>query len=197
MFTLLIKYKEEDIMNTNIYFVRHAASTYTPEEIIRPLSDKGIEDAKRVTELLSKEDITHVISSPYKRARQTIEGIAGHFGLNIITEEDFRERRLADNPVDNFEEAIVKVWESFNFSFPGGETGNAAQDRGVLALKNILNKYSGGNIVIGTHGNIMALIMNFYDKRYNYEFWKSLNMPDIYKLSFYNEKLEEVKQIWT
>lgn len=184
-------------MNTNVYFVRHAASTYTPEEITRPLSEKGIKDAERVTRLLSKEVITHVISSPYKRALQTIKGTADHFGFNIIIEEGFRERKLADSPVNNFEEAILKVWESFEFSFPGGETGHAAQYRGVQALKEALKKYSGGNIVIGTHGNIMALIMNFYDKRYNYEFWKSLNMPDIYKLSFHNEKLEEVKQIWT
>jgi 2,3-bisphosphoglycerate-dependent phosphoglycerate mutase len=66
-------------MITNIYFVRHADSSYTPEELNRPLSEKGIKDAKKVTELLSHENITKVISSPYKRAIQTVEGTIIYF----------------------------------------------------------------------------------------------------------------------
>lgn len=42
----------------------------------------------------------------------------------------------------------------------------------------------------------MVLIMNYYDKKYNYDFWERLNMPDIYKLSFENEVLIDVKHIW-
>lgn len=58
---------------TNIYFVRHANSSYSTDELNRPLSEKGINDAKKVTELLSHENISKVISSPYKRAIQSIE----------------------------------------------------------------------------------------------------------------------------
>lgn len=36
-------------MTTNLYFVRHAHSTYTPDELGRPLSEKGIQDARMVT----------------------------------------------------------------------------------------------------------------------------------------------------
>gem|GEM_PF-7099402 len=31
---------------------------------------------------------------------------------------------------------------------------------------NILEKYKGENVVIGTHGNIMVLIMNFFDSQF-------------------------------
>lgn len=183
-------------MNTNIYFVRHAQSTYTPEEMSRPLSDRGLKDANHVTKLLSGENIIHVMSSPYRRAIQTVEGIANLFGLGISIDDGFRERKLADISVDNFEEIILKYWENFDFSLSGGESGYFAQNRGVKSLKNILDKYNGQNIVIGTHGNIMVLIMNYYDKTYNYDFWSNLNMPDIYKLSFQNGNLIEVKRIW-
>jgi 2,3-bisphosphoglycerate-dependent phosphoglycerate mutase len=183
-------------MITNIYFVRHADSSYTPEELNRPLSEKGIKDAKKVTELLSYENITKVISSPYKRAIQTVEGTANHFALSISTDEGFRERKLADGSITNFDEVILKYWENFDFSLPEGETGYFAQDRGVQSLKNVLSTYCGENIAIGTHGNIMVLIMNYYDKKYNYDFWEGLNMPDIYKLSFENEALIDVKHIW-
>ncbi len=37
---------------TQIYFVRHAHSVYTPEERERPLSEKGRNDAQSVAELL-------------------------------------------------------------------------------------------------------------------------------------------------
>lgn len=182
-------------MVTSVYFVRHAHSTYTSDELNRPLSQQGIEGADKVTKLLSKENITDVISSPYKRAVQTVEGIAKLCGLEVITEEAFKERKLADKSVDNFEEAVVKAWEDLNFALPGGETGYYAQERGVQALERLLKEYRGRNIVIGTHGNIMVLIMNYYDSKFNYEFWCDLNMPDIYKLSFEDGNLIEVQRL--
>ncbi len=177
-------------MHTNIYLVRHAHSTYTPDELGRPLSEKGKKDAKRVTELLKNRHIDVVISSPYRRAIETVEGIA----LPIIEMEDFKERRLAKQPVDDFEAAIYKVWHDEDFAFDGGESNKEAQERGIRALKKVLTEYSGKNIVIGTHGNIMVLIMNYYDSIYHYEFWKRLSMPDIYQLTF-NEKQQLIKVI--
>lgn len=104
---------------------------------------------------------------------------------------------MADGSVDNFDEVILKYWQNFDFSLPGGETGYyLAQDRGVKSIENILDKYKGEDIVIGAHGNIMVLIMNYYDKKYNYNFWSNLTMPDIYKLSFKSRNLVEVTRIW-
>ena len=53
----------------------------------------------------------------------------------------------------------------------------------------------GKNIVIGTHGNIMVLIMNHFDAQYDYSFWKELKMPDVYRMTFDGLKLKEVKRI--
>ena len=183
-------------MTTNVYFVRHADSIYTPDELNRPLSEAGIKYASQVTKLLSVENITQVISSPYKRAIQTVEGIADFMGLNISIMEDFKERKLAAKPVENFHEVVLMAWENLDFALPGGESGYSAQGRGVRSLKNSLDKYPEGNIVIGTHGNIMVLIMNYYDKNYNYDFWCNLDMPDIYKLSFEDGNLVAVEHIW-
>ena len=184
-------------MITNIYFVRHADSVYTLDELNRPLSNKGFTDVEKVTELLLCENITKIISSPYKRAIQTVEGTANGFALDILIEEDFRERKIAEGAVENPQEVISKYWEDFDFSILEGESGYLAQDRGVAALKKVLSKYCGENIVIGTHGNIMVLMMNYYDKKFNYDFWRNLKMPDIYKLSFEDEELVDVRRIWT
>jgi len=94
-------------MMTNLYFVRHAHSVYSPDERNRPLSERGHQDAARVGELLEPEHIHVLLSSPYKRAVQTIEGLADRIGSGIILEEDFRERLLSEQPVDDFEHAIA------------------------------------------------------------------------------------------
>ena len=183
-------------MLTNLYFVRHAHSSYTPDELGRPLSERGFADANTVTELLKRETIDHVISSPYRRAIQTVEGIARYINKEIEIVDDFKERLLSQEPVENFSLAIAKVWEDFDFSWEGGESGNIAQKRGVHAVLQVLENNAGKNIVIGTHGNIMVLIMNYFDSSYGFEFWRKLEMPDIYKLSFDQKKLVHVKRIW-
>lgn len=182
-------------MLTNLYFVRHAHSIYTTDELERPLSDRGKEDAKLVTDRLKLENIDYVISSPYKRAIQTVEGISEYLGCNIVIKEDFMERTLSLLPVGDFNIAINKVWLNPDFAFDGGESNNKAQERGVTATMQVLDEYKGKNVVIGTHGNLMVLVMNFFDKQYDFHFWEKLAMPDIYRLSFYENHLIEVRRI--
>jgi 2,3-bisphosphoglycerate-dependent phosphoglycerate mutase len=183
-------------MDTSIYFVRHAHSVYTPDELGRPLSEQGIQDAKKVTNILKNEKIEVVISSPYKRAVQTVEGTAKLFDVPIKVVEDFKERELSLTSVDDFEYAITKVWEDFNFAWEGGESNIQAQNRGVKALHRVLQEYTGKNIAIGTHGNLMAITMNYFDTAFGFRFWKQVDMPDIYKLSFNGLNLKEVTNIW-
>lgn len=181
---------------TNIYFVRHAHSTYSPDEMERPLSEKGYLDALRVTELLKEENIDVVVSSPYKRAFQTVQGTADFFHKKIEIVEECKERLLTTSPAENFTNAITKVWEDYNFSWEGGESNFFAQKRGIKGIHQILDKYKNKNIVIGIHGNIMVLIMNYFNHQYDFTFWKELDMPDIYKLTFEGRELKEVKRIW-
>ncbi|GGI11562.1 histidine phosphatase family protein [Gottfriedia solisilvae] len=182
-------------MITNLYFVRHAHSTYTPDELGRPLSERGFSDAKIVAGLLLNEKIDYVVSSPYKRAIQTVEGIAKSLNQEIFIEENFKERELSKKPVEDFNHVITQVWNDFNLSWDGGESNITAQTRGIEATKKILKDFEGKNVVIGTHGNIMVLIMNYFDQKYDYNFWNELAMPDIYKLTFKNESLIDVNRI--
>ncbi|TCN20505.1 histidine phosphatase family protein [Mesobacillus foraminis] len=183
-------------MLTNLYFVRHAHSTYTPDELGRPLSNRGIADVERITNILERENIDIVMSSPYKRAVQTVEGVAKFIGKEVTVEDGFKERNLSVKPVEEFNLAITKVWEEPAFSWEGGESNINAQKRGIKATLKVLETYEGKNIVVGTHGNIMVLIMNFFDEIYGFSFWKDLDMPDIYKLTFDKKNLKKVNRIW-
>jgi 2,3-bisphosphoglycerate-dependent phosphoglycerate mutase len=176
--------------------VRHAHSTYTPDEVGRPLSPRGLVDAERVSHILENENLDLIVSSPYKRAIQTVEGAAKFLGIEVVIEDGFKERTLSITPVEDFHLAITRVWEEPRFSWEGGESNMIAQNRGIKAIFKLLERYEGKNIAVGTHGNIMVLIMNFFDQKYDISFWKDLDMPDIYKLTFDNRNLIEVNRIW-
>lgn len=182
-------------MNTVIYFVRHAHSTYTEEERTRPLSEYGRRDAEKVKEWLATEEIDHVLSSPYLRSIQTVEPLAKELDKEVHLIEDFKERKLIEGSAKNFSEAIERVWSDETFAWPGGESNQVARKRGVNALNDVLEKHEGERVVIGTHGNIMTLIMGELDSRFDYSFWKQLRMPDVFALTFDKSILLKVEQI--
>jgi 2,3-bisphosphoglycerate-dependent phosphoglycerate mutase len=124
-----------------LYFVRHAHSTYTPDELGRPLSNNGLADAERLTNILENENIDIIISSPYKRAVQTVEGTAKVIGKEVIIEDGFKERNLSVKPVEDFNLAITKVWEEPSFSWEGGESNVIAQKRGIKATLKLLETF--------------------------------------------------------
>ena len=55
---------------------------------------------------------------------------------------------------------------------------------------------NGQKIAIGTHGNIMTIILNYFDKNYGYDFWLQTSKPDIYKLEFDGIELLRVNRLW-
>lgn len=95
-------------MITNIFLVKHAYSIYGSDELNRLLSEEGINESKKVLDLLIDENITNIISSAYKRAIQTVEKVGDYFKINIIINDKFRERSIFNGYVDDFNKVISK-----------------------------------------------------------------------------------------
>ncbi|WP_068775907.1 histidine phosphatase family protein [Paenibacillus sp. FJAT-26967] len=189
-------------MQTNLYFVRHAESVYAAgAERTRGLTEQGKQDAGRVRNLLMGEQIEILVSSPYERAAATIRELSHVLKIEVIIEEDLRERQLTGEGYEikseHFYMSKQKLYEEWDFSFPGGESSSQAQKRAVHVLNKLMNEFAGKRIVVGTHGDIMALMMNYFNPRYDYDFWRSTTMPDIYKLEFADKKLQEVTRLWS
>jgi 2,3-bisphosphoglycerate-dependent phosphoglycerate mutase len=187
-------------MITHVYMVRHAHSVFSLEqEETRELSEQGWKDAAKITEIMLREDVDKIISSSYVRARQTVEGLSKSLKIEIEIDPRFRERDLAarDHYLDNPAEAMQKVFSEPNFKFPGGESNAEVQERGISALQDTVDKNRGQKIAIGIHGNIMTCIMNYFDKKYDYNFWKRTTKPDIYKLTIDDQfRLVDCKRLW-
>lgn len=185
------------VIHTTIYFVRHAESPYVVgEERTRGLSEKGLRDALIVKELMVNERIDIFISSPYERAIQTIKNLALELAEEIVIEEDLRERVIGDFGNLDFKEAKRKLYNDFDFMYPNGESSHEAQDRAIATVAKVLYDNQGKKIVMGTHGDIMTLMLNQFDEKYDYDFWESTSMPDIYKLSFEGNELRHVERLW-
>ncbi len=188
-------------MKTQIYMVRHAESSFVfGEERTRGLTEQGHEAVRRITAIMHDIQVDAVVSSPYTRAVQTVQGIADERGLEVLTFEDLRERPIKGLDYElPKEERLAGIKQSFsdqNFAFPGGESTRQAAERAMPVLRKLLEQYRGQTIVMGTHGNIMTIILNHYNNTYDFSFWESTTMPDLYRMDFDGDELVEVERLW-
>jgi 2,3-bisphosphoglycerate-dependent phosphoglycerate mutase len=51
------------------------------------------------------------------------------------------------------------------------------------------------HLVLSTHGNLMCLILQYFDKRINVDFWKALSISDVYVLSQENKEIN-IARLW-
>ncbi|WP_251037861.1 histidine phosphatase family protein [Paenibacillus albidus] len=80
---------------------------------------------------------------------------------------------------------------------PGGESTRDAQKRAIPVIEQLIQRHAGSKIALGTHGNIMTIIMNYFDDKYGYEFFTQISKPDIYKLEFEGMKLILAERLWS
>ena len=182
-------------MVNTFYLVRHAHADWTPDEN-RPLSTRGREDAGRVADILEPYPIGAIYASPYRRARQTIGPLASRLGLPVCLEPDLRERELGDIATEDFFRAVERTWRDPAFAYPAGETNTAAQRRGVAVVQGLQAQYVTEHIVLATHGNLMALLLQGFHPSLDFAFWKSLTMPDIYLLRFDRDGSVAMERLW-
>ena len=108
-----------------ILLVRHAepVAPGTPgfDEYTRPLTAKGMRDAERFADSLASSQIDATYSSPYLRARQSIEPLAKARGLTIETIDDLRERMLSPVDLPDWRAHLRRSWDDFDYAPAGGE----------------------------------------------------------------------------
>jgi 2,3-bisphosphoglycerate-dependent phosphoglycerate mutase len=180
---------------STFYLIRHAHADWKPDEN-RPLSIRGKQDAIQVAEVLSPYRIDIICSSPYRRAIQTVGPLAASLSLPIQVLPELRERNLGHPEDRNFNNAVQATWRDPSFSHPGGESNAAAQQRGVSIVNKLKQQYPGAHLVLSTHGNLMALVIQHFDPEIDFAFWKSLTMPDVYRLDIQQEGIVQIARLW-
>ena len=162
---------------TKVYFIRHAEPNYSNhDDLLRELTPKGMEDRKIVTECLSNKKIDVVLSSPYKRAVMTLEDFAGKYGFKIETINDFHERVVGNEWIDNFFEFSKNQWADFDYKLEGYQDGSicskevieAARGLSQAELTIVAEDAIKESILYGKNINSLMLIFLLNDRRNNY-----------------------------
>lgn len=182
---------------TTVYFVRHAEPNYNNHnDMTRELSVKGMADRKLVTQFLIDKDVDVVLSSPFKRAVDTVAHFADNKGLNIEIIDDFRERKVDSIWIEDFTTFSKAQWADFDFKLSDGESLNEVQSRNIAALNEVLKKHKDKVAVIGSHGTALSTIVNYYDKSFGYDEFEKIRtlMPWIVKLTFQNKECIGIEQ---
>lgn len=180
---------------TTVFLVRHAHSDWSRGEA-RSLSRQGSASAALLAVRLSDEPITAIYSSTSRRTVETVSPLAERLALEITMVEQLRERDVPEVPLGEFDEMIKLAWQSPDAAPSGVESNLHAQARGVDVLRKLVSRHPDQHLVIATHGNLMALMMNGLDRSYDYDFWRRLSFPDVYRLTFDGARLTSVERAW-
>ena len=176
---------------TKVYFVRHAEPNYNNhDDLTRELTEKGLRDRELVTEFLADKEIDVVLSSPFKRAYDTVKHFADSRGENILVVDDFRERKIDNVWIPDFNSFCERQWQDFEYKLADGESLREVQVRNIAALEQVLVQYQDKNIAIGGHGTAISTVLNYYDPTFDYVEYNKVRrlMPFVAELTFEGQK---------
>jgi 2,3-bisphosphoglycerate-dependent phosphoglycerate mutase len=161
----------------HLYLIRHCAAA--GQEPDAPLTDTGARQAEALADVLAATKIDRIVSSPFRRARDSIAPLAERAGLIVDVDDRFAERALGSG-FEDWRQALRATFDDPNLCFDGGESSAMAMARGVAALQDALDV--GGVTAIVTHGNLLTLLLRHYNSNVSYAEWERLTNPDIYRV---------------
>ena len=141
-----------------------------------------------------------ILSSPFKRAVDTVLPFAEENSLKIEIVENLREQKSSsdmrrDNP--NFRSCLERQWTDFTYAFSDGECLLEVQTRNIAALTDALIRHKDRNIVIGTHATALSTIINYYDNAYGFKNFEEMEykLPWAVKIAFDELNCVEIEKI--
>lgn len=180
-------------MKQTIYLIRHAEPNYNNhQDDERELTAKGLQDCQLLLDYFKDISIDRIYSSPFKRTLQTIDELGKEKNLPIQIKENFRERKIDDVWIDDFNTFSQRQWQDFDYKLAKGESLQEVQDRNIQQLQEILKEQE-TSIIISSHGTAISTILNYYDHQFAFDNFQAIKqlMPFLATLSFENGKLQD------
>ncbi|MEA2098358.1 MAG: class I tRNA ligase family protein, partial [Patescibacteria group bacterium] len=187
--------EQTDQKITKFILLRHGESENNVKDIKAgqldgyPLTKKGIKQVEEAVEILKKEKIDFIISSPILRTKQTADLVNNVLKVERIEDERIKEYDFGSwnghSRNDSFckEDELYKEYkklannsEKYNFKFGGdGESRQDIENRVREFIEEVVEKYAGKNILVVGHGGINAMFHRVVERvsiknTYKYEF---------------------------
>ena len=167
-------------MIRRLLLVRHCESSGQEPEA--DLTAAGQAQARALAARLMPLSPDCIISSPFRRARQSAEPLGMALSLPIAIEPRLAERRLGAHPFADWRQGLRASFENLDRTYPDGESGRAAQQRARAAIDAALQGPHRLPVLF-THGNLLSLLLASVDGRFGYADWERLTNPDVFVLS--------------
>jgi len=165
-------------MFTTLYLIRHGQSQgnirYTQGfgleagKLGTPLSDEGIKQAQQLANNLKYISVGAIYSSPLLRAKQTAEILAKDKNIEIIYNNNLRERdrgNLNGNSESEVRQTykalygdpnVLSISEMWNYQlYSDMETALTAVERFINVLIEIVINNEGKTVLVISHGNVI------------------------------------------
>lgn len=169
-----------------LILIRHGESvanaerrfTHGPEE---PLSELGRAEARARGEALRERVRPEALyASPFLRAFDTARIIGERFGLEPVVVEDLREQffgELHGKPYDALDGVMDRTGLArWDYRPPGGESLREVAERVGPALDRIAATHSGRDVLVVSHGGVMAALRAWVEEAFHAAPWLSPNV---------------------
>ncbi len=195
----------------NLYLIRHGKAEMEGSDRERVLDSDGIIQAislcKKIKIQFQNQEIK-IISSPFKRAMQTIEKLSQDMAADIEKSQSLEEINIGKDQNLSKHQIIEKMWSDKDFKVENG----ASQSEHVNKIKDKMNEIlddfykNDYNLILISHGNSIGIILKYFlDTNFTFNDWKKISMPDMYCLSFNEENkiisfkrdIEGIEKIFT
>ncbi|MCA9812115.1 MAG: histidine phosphatase family protein [Nitrosarchaeum sp.] len=162
----------------SIIFLRHGQAKNNTERILAgrtpgiPLTDKGVDQAKKAAEFLEHMKISAIYSSPIERAKHTAEIVGQHNSVDVRIDERLIELdmgKFTGMPYEEIFSSHGNVFMKFyngelEIAHNGVETFTEVKKRVLGIVDHVLDNHPDENVVLVTHMDpIKAMLSTIMD----------------------------------
>jgi 2,3-bisphosphoglycerate-dependent phosphoglycerate mutase len=184
---------DEVEMQKHLLLIRHCTSTGQAPEA--ELSTEGHRQAALLADRLADAGIERIVSSPYRRALETIAPLASRLGLSMEIDARLAERRLSPVPLPAWREVVARSFDDPEHRAPGGESGRETLDRGWAALRDAAAHPAAVTALV-SHGQISSLLLHRIGPPFGYVGWIGLSNPDVYRIDIEGDDWR-YRRVWS
>jgi broad specificity phosphatase PhoE len=147
---------------TTLFLIRHGLTAVTGSRLY------GRTPGIHLDERFEGVRLNALYSSPLERCVETLEPVAEARGLEIRISDALIEMDAGDWTGRTLTSLRrIKLWNTVQrdpsrFHFPGGESFVDAEARVLDELERIVTRHPNGRVAVGTHGDIVRVLVSHY-----------------------------------
>ena len=171
---LLLSLFEVESNMGSIIFLRHGQATNNTERVLAgrtpgvPLTDDGIEQAKKAAEFIEKMNVAKIYTSPIDRAKQTAEIVGNHNSIEVIPDERLIELDMGkftgmkyDEIFSSHGNVFLKFYSGdLELAHNGVETFDMVKKRVLDIVDHVSNQHKNENVLLVTHMDPIKAVLS-------------------------------------